>query len=178
MDQHICLIEYIGSIKKAKPLDPSLQCFSSVTERFQNERTRANRTYTAPGDYDPLTSDFDNIKFKILKQKRFVLYQFYGLLVLSVTTIILNIILYYFNCNWYYYYFCQYYYEWIYINIYIYVHEYVFHRMQSRSSSNSLIAFTGSEKRFNDYNNGINRDLVGTHIFICIYMNIYTFKYV
>jgi hypothetical protein len=36
------------------------------------------------------------------------------------------------------------------------------------------------EKWFNDYNNGINRDLIGIHIFICmqIYMNIYTFKYV
>ena len=70
---------------------------------FFKERTRANRTDTSPGSYDPLTSDFDQLKLKILKQKR----------------------------------------------------------ISSRSDWAKKIAFTGTEKRFNEINNGISRDAVG-----------------
>ena len=38
----------------------------------QQERTRSNRLRTAPGDYDPLTSDFELSRLRILKQKRLV----------------------------------------------------------------------------------------------------------
>lgn len=49
---------------------PEKQFFSSAEERFKDPLPRSMRSTTAPGSYDPRTSDFDNAKLKILKQKQ------------------------------------------------------------------------------------------------------------
>ena len=41
------------------------QFFLSSTQRFTNPILQANRIYTAPGDYNPLTSDFDKLQLKV-----------------------------------------------------------------------------------------------------------------
>ncbi len=47
-----------------------LQCFSSSDIRFKESVPRSMRLATAPGSYNPLTSDFEMQKLKILKQKK------------------------------------------------------------------------------------------------------------
>jgi hypothetical protein len=46
------------------------QYFLSSSQRFQNPVLMANRIYTAPGDYNPLTSDFDKLQLKVMKHKK------------------------------------------------------------------------------------------------------------
>lgn len=55
---------------KTKP--PELQNFGSSDSRLKDPIARSLRLAVAPGSYDPLTSDFDNLYAKILKQKRMI----------------------------------------------------------------------------------------------------------
>ena len=66
----------------------------------------ANRLIVAPGDYNPLTSDFEKVRLKALKQKK----------------------------------------------------------LTNRSLWASSVAFTGTEKRFNDINCGLPKDLVSNKL--------------
>lgn len=47
-----------------------LQCFATSDVRFKNSVPRSMRLATAPGSYNPLTSDFEMNKLKILKKKK------------------------------------------------------------------------------------------------------------
>ena len=51
------------------------QFFSSSVQRFTNPVLQANRIYTSPGDYNPLTSDFDKLQLKVMKQKKMARYR-------------------------------------------------------------------------------------------------------
>lgn len=47
-----------------------LQCFATSDVRFKDSVPRSMRLATAPGSYNPLTSDFEMNKLKILKKKK------------------------------------------------------------------------------------------------------------
>lgn len=55
---------------EAKPVNQ--QFFTSSDIRFKDPTARSLRLQTAPGTYQPLTSDFDKLRLKILKQKKMV----------------------------------------------------------------------------------------------------------
>lgn len=55
-------------VENTKP--SHLQCFSTSDVRFKSDVPRSLRMNTAPGLYDPMTSDFDKLKLRILKQKK------------------------------------------------------------------------------------------------------------
>lgn len=54
--------------EKSKPLQ--LQCFSSSETRFRDQQPRSMQTKTAPGSYNVISSDFDQQRLRILKQKK------------------------------------------------------------------------------------------------------------
>jgi hypothetical protein len=59
-----------ATITAPKPKATNLQFFTSSEERFKDMVPRSMRTHTAPGAYDPRTSDFENLALKIMKQKK------------------------------------------------------------------------------------------------------------
>lgn len=54
--------------KNAKP--PNLQFFSSSEARFKNEQPRSMQVNTAPGSYNVVSSDFDQMRLRIMRQKK------------------------------------------------------------------------------------------------------------
>lgn len=60
----------VPSTFKAETKPIKNQFFLSSSQRFQNPVLMANRIYTAPGDYNPLTSDFDKLQLKVMKHKK------------------------------------------------------------------------------------------------------------
>lgn len=58
----------ISAEKNVKP--PNLQFFSSSEARFKSEQPRSMQVNTAPGSYNVITSDFDQTRLKIMKQKK------------------------------------------------------------------------------------------------------------
>lgn len=59
----------IDQIQESK-VPKHLQCFSSSDMRFKDSVPRSMKLSTAPGAYNPLTSDFEKQRLKILKQKK------------------------------------------------------------------------------------------------------------
>jgi len=57
-------------IQAPRPLSPDQQNFSSSGPRFQDSLPKSMQLTVAPGQYNPITSDFDKSKIKILRQKR------------------------------------------------------------------------------------------------------------
>jgi hypothetical protein len=58
----------IKADKNVKP--PNLQFFSSSEARFRSEQPRSMQTNTAPGSYNVVSSDFDQTRLKIMKQRK------------------------------------------------------------------------------------------------------------
>jgi hypothetical protein len=58
----------IDSEKMTKP--PNLQFFASSEPRFKSQQARSMQLETAPGKYNVISSDFDQLRLKILKQKK------------------------------------------------------------------------------------------------------------
>eukprot|EP00607_Mallomonas_marina_P007898 CAMPEP_0182423352 /NCGR_PEP_ID=MMETSP1167-20130531/9320_1 /TAXON_ID=2988 /ORGANISM="Mallomonas Sp, Strain CCMP3275" /LENGTH=425 /DNA_ID=CAMNT_0024602243 /DNA_START=8 /DNA_END=1285 /DNA_ORIENTATION=+ len=55
-------------VVKTRP--PSKQCFDSTVDRFVDPTPSSLRLNTYPGEYDVISSDFDQSRLKILKHKR------------------------------------------------------------------------------------------------------------
>eukprot|EP01041_Mallomonas_annulata_P007348 gene7348-14997_t len=53
-----------------KTLPVSKQCFDSTSDRFKDPVPASMRLKTCPGSYDPITSDFDQLRLRVLKEKR------------------------------------------------------------------------------------------------------------
>lgn len=52
------------------PVPVELQYYSRGSARFGDPNPRSMRLYTSPGDYNPLTSDFERTKIKLMKRKK------------------------------------------------------------------------------------------------------------
>jgi hypothetical protein len=59
-----------SSFGKSLPKSTTVQCFSTSDLRFRDSVPRSQRLQTSPGTYNPITSDFELNRIKIMKQKR------------------------------------------------------------------------------------------------------------
>lgn len=55
---------------EVKKRDVKIQCFDSTVDRFRDPMPRSQRIKTHPGSYNPITSDFERNRLKILRRKR------------------------------------------------------------------------------------------------------------
>jgi len=61
---------HLPELFKPESIPKSKQCFASTVPRFADTTAKSNRIQTCPGLYNPLTSDFDLERLRILKNKR------------------------------------------------------------------------------------------------------------